>query len=259
MMFNNCLGRTKHWANWYWIWCLIKISECMSCIALRIHPKKGIRTRKHNVRRDLADLPQSVVKASRTYLNFSVAALNIVGDLNLSMIVRISEAMGAKEFHFLGYRKIDPRGFVGVNYYMPISREKEPIVIGDGIVPGTNKSISPLYDFAAFRKFIEDHRYYPIYIEQPFADMKCHEISQYGWDDIPIGLTPCLIFGNEGHGIPKKLVEDVKGTVVHIDQIGVTRSLNVSASAIIAIHHASMHFKNSAESVQKNEVMNTVH
>lgn len=154
-------------------------------------------------------------------LPFAVCAVNITGDLNLGMMIRTASVFGAERFFIYGRHGYDRRSTVGAQNYIEI------VKIGH-IDRGTTE-----LDYSELIPSLEDAGYTPIFIETGYD-------SLYGFDpafDIPENTKPCLVFGNEGVGIPKEII--VEENAYSIPQRGVLRSLNVSSAATVAINYLS--------------------
>lgn len=84
-------------------------------------------------------------------------------------------------------------------------------------------------DYKKFKKYIIDNNLQPIFIEQ--GGINILDFNFY------FEKKPVFIFGNESHGIDKKLLnycKDIKGfNIISIPQNGPLRSLNVCNSASI--------------------------
>lgn len=162
-------------------------------------------------------------------LPFAVCVLNLTGDLNTGMIVRTACTMGAQHVILYGRRKYDKRSTVGAQNYIPIDR------IAGLTTDGETFAATP------FRKMMTTLGYVPVFVEQGGTP-----VETIDWDNfVPAGGTPCLVFGNESHGIPPAMMEGE--LVVSISQRGVLRSLNVSAAASIVIHSLASHLERNAK------------
>ena len=174
-----------------------------------------------NVRDDLKPLTLAEVQAiqKRDSLPFSIALLNFSGNLNVGMAIRSAVLFGAEKVFIIGKKKYDKRSTVGAHNYIKIEYiEEDPL-------------ISP---HLAMHDICMD--YEPVLIEQGGKDI---HFENYNTHKIP----PCFIFGCESNGIPKSIVdlaEEYKWDCVSIPQIGVLRSLNVSAAVSIVCYKAAM-------------------
>jgi len=159
----------------------------------------------------------------RESLPFAVGALNLSGGLNLGSIIRSAVIFGAEKFFIIGKRRYDRRSTVGAQNYINIEYIEEDVSDIEG-----QKHI--------LDKIGED--YSPIFIEHGGTDITSQEFQHWN--------RCCFIFGEEGTGIPETMIDIARqyahdeNRVLTIDQIGVLRSLNVSAAAAIVMHKVAM-------------------
>lgn len=154
-------------------------------------------------------------------LPFAVCALNITGDLNVGVMLRSASLFGAEKFFILGRRKYDKRTTVGAQNYIDLERItclKDQVTIdGDAAID-----------------VIEDAGYAPVAVEGPNPYRTPVDVRKVDWKSWTKN-KPCLIFGNEGDGIPETILKRVDH-VVSIKQRGVLRSFNVSTSAGVVMY-----------------------
>lgn len=176
-----------------------------------------------NVRNDLKDLTKSEIKsiADASTLPFAVLALNVTGELNVGMMMRTACLMGAELFIIYGVPKIDKRSCLGSQNWLNIK-------IVDARIPDSIE-----LDYSKFFSILDDLNYSPVFCDTGGIPIKDIDMSIYKNGQ----KKPCLIFGNEGLGIPESLTRN--HTIVTIPQRGVLRSLNVSNAASICIYHFS--------------------
>jgi len=153
---------------------------------------------------------KKIVEGDR--LPYAVCVMNLTGDLNVGLIMRTASLMGAERMIIFGRRRYDKRSTVGAQNYITVNK-----------VAGLNDDLS--YDVEAFDAAMERWNYHPIFIETGGVNIRIVD-----WK--AISPTPCLVFGNEGRGIPETVIRD--GLKVSIPQRGVLRSLNVAVTAGIA-------------------------
>lgn len=133
---------------------------------------------------------------------FAVVVENLIGDFNLGTVIRNANAFNAQQVYYVGNKRWDRRGAVGVHNYtdvifLPsieglISLQKQYTLVGIDNVPG---SVS---------------------------------MSTYVWKP-----NTLLLFGEEGVGLTPGIQALCKD-IVHIDMFGSVRSLNCgTASGII--------------------------
>lgn len=155
-------------------------------------------------------------------LPFAVCAINITGDLNLGIMMRSACLLGAERFIIFGRHSYDRRTTVGSHNYMEI-------VKAGSIDRGGGLDI----DYKEFEPTLAKYNYHPVFLETGGEPLdKFHFVHTFGDTD------PCLVFGNEGLGIPAWLM--VNHPVVSVPQGGVLRSFNVSAAASIAMYECAM-------------------
>lgn len=173
-----------------------------------------------NVRDDLKSLTVDEIKATRKHKNFAVATFNLKGDLNLGSIMRTAEITGAKDFFILGHRSWDRRSAVGVQNYLNVEKHEECV------------------DWKTTSNFILDRGYRPIVVEQGGENLfswleyeksleKFNRLK--GCTMIPV----CFIFGPEDTGLPDWPAH------ISLEQIGVSRSYNVSSAASVILYNWS--------------------
>ena len=162
-------------------------------------------------------------------LPYAVCIVNILGDLNVGMMLRSACCFGAERFFIIGRRKFDRRSAVGAQNYMDIVRVKaidEQIASTFQVEVDSKKVISTITEYG----------YTPLVFETSGRDI---QEMEFIWKQLGLA-KPCLIFGNEGYGLPEDLINMVpEKHRVAIPQWGVLRSLNVSAAASIAMYEAA--------------------
>jgi tRNA G18 (ribose-2'-O)-methylase SpoU len=156
---------------------------------------------------------------------FGVMTLNVLGDLNMSTVIRSAHLMGAERVAVYGRRKMDNRGLVGTGNYQQIDR-----------VWGVNEDLTLQLD--PFVSYCETHAYTPVFVEQGGSnvydvDWKCMQFMCSHRNK-----KIMLVVGTEREGVPDHLIQAgvaLGGHVVSIPQRGVIRSHNLSmAFAIVA-------------------------
>ena len=178
-----------------------------------------------NVRPEIKDktLPELQELAQADRLNFEIMLLNITGDINSGMLIRLGHLLGAKNIIILGRRKIDERTTVGAEHYQKVEK-----------YDALNEDLTINKD--EFFKILDKNKsYFPVFIE--IGGKKLGELK---WKtEIPKDTTPIFIFGNENRGISEEILEEAQkrnlGTMVSIPQKGVMKSLNVVTAASIVL------------------------
>ena len=192
-----------------------------------------------NVRDELKDktLPELQEICKNDQLPFAVCALNITGDLNLGIMLRTASLMGAERFIIYGRHNYDSRTTVGAQNYID--------VVKSGSINLQEREL----ELREFWTTMEDYRYVPIFFDTDgtsLYEFDFNVIDEFNyWYNVWYSVLnkqyrPCLVFGNEGMGIPEEL--KMGHYVLTIPQRGVLRSLNVSAAASIAISYFSQYY-----------------
>lgn len=170
-------------------------------------------------------------------LPFAVMAVNITMCLNISNMIRTANLCGASKFILFGRRKYDARGCVGAQNYTPI--EKVPAMPDTSIINFeeiTTTETDDMLDSQIFIDYIKSNNYLPVFMEQ---DRYSQLATSANIRDLIIraralARTPLLIFGNEGFGIPRNILdtrtnEDIDLTyTLELKQRGCIRSFNVA-------------------------------
>lgn len=156
---------------------------------------------------------------------FAVMTLNVLGDMNVSTVIRSAHLMGAERVVVFGRRKLDNRGLVGTGNYQQVDR-----------VWGVDEDLT--LQAEPFVNYCETHAYTPVFVEQ---GGDC--VFDVNWRHIHLELMSnhkkiMLVLGTEREGIPDHIMQAgfaLGGSVVSIPQRGVIRSHNLSmAFAIVA-------------------------
>lgn len=159
-------------------------------------------------------LSNEEIKANNLAKSFPYAVMmqHITMDFNLGSVIRSSNSLGAREvFYYAGKRHIDKRSTVGTHHYMNITHIK------------TIEDLLPLKDKYTF----------------------------IGVDNIP-GSVPMndfvwpkntlMIFGEESCGLVPEIIE-LCDSIVHIEQFGSVRSMNVGTAAGITMYDYTVKYK----------------
>lgn len=175
----------------------------------------------HNVLPEFKDMTVAERKeiCDQDRLPYSVAILNVTGELNIGTIIRNSLLMGAREVLIIGRRRFDKRGTVGAENYMNVDRLE---AMQDEINLDCDK----------VRSIFAERKLYPIFVEQGGECIPNFNWKQTFCKATVSGLTPVLVFGNENRGVPSDLLENTKqSTIVSVNQRGVLRSYNVGVTS----------------------------
>jgi tRNA G18 (ribose-2'-O)-methylase SpoU len=150
-------------------------------------------------------------------LPYAAAALNLSGSLNLGMMIRTAVIFGCEKFFVVGKKRYDRRSTVGAHNYIDIKFiETDPF----------DKPFDVLQEI--------EEEYEPMIVEQEGYDINCEKFG-YSWK------KPCFLFGEENRGVPKEML--ISNKIYSIDQVGVLRSLNVSATCAIVLNKVAMDLK----------------
>jgi tRNA G18 (ribose-2'-O)-methylase SpoU len=211
---------------------------------------KNIHTELKSI--DVQDLKQYVSNMS---LGFDVMILSICGDLNIGTILRTSHMFGVRKFIVYGKKQFDTRSTVGSLKYTEVERIfglKDRDRDEKKILSTTDRIICPTTMYT----YLTQNNLVPVLVEQ---HSKAKYLDNLNWTEVEhianvsdISSTDkteskkfCFIFGNEGDGISSDVIEKcltIEGSfVLSIRQMGVLRSLNVSAAAAIVIYNYYEH------------------
>jgi tRNA G18 (ribose-2'-O)-methylase SpoU len=139
-----------------------------------------------------------------TAFPYAVCFENLINDFNISSSIRNANAFNAKEVFYIGDKKIDRRGMVGVQNYMNI------------------KWLPTIDDFLQLKTT------YKIVGFDNIAEAK--PMPTYNWEP-----NTMIVFGSEGVGLSSGMQSMCK-EFVYIEQFGSIRSLNVATASGIAMN-----------------------
>lgn len=135
---------------------------------------------------------------------------NLVGDFNISQIVRSTNAFGLEGVAICGRRKWDRRGAVGTQHYTQIDHYSEVL---DAI------------------KDYRDRGYRIVAAElSEYSIGRAKALNLYKWEK-----NTAVLFGEEGRGLSEEAI-DAADDVVFIPQRGTVPSLNVAGCAQIMMY-----------------------
>lgn len=165
------------------------------------------------------------ITADRTF-PFTVMLMNVMGDMNVSTVIRSAHLMGAESCVVFGRRKIDNRGLVGAANYTPVEK-----------IWGVDEDLTLQVD--VFTQYCESHAVLPVFVEQGGQNVFDVDWTQLQFTcENVIKRKIMLVLGTEREGIPEDIMTagiKLGGCVVSIPQRGVIRSHNLSmAFAIVA-------------------------
>lgn len=161
---------------------------------------------KRNVSDRYKHLPTDSIKKilKETSFPYSVCFENWQNDYNISSGFRNANAFNAKEVYYLGNKKIDKRGMLGVHEYTDI------------------KFISSIDDFLSLKSKYRIVGFDNIEGARP--------LSNYKWQP-----NSMMVFGTESIGLTP-LMQSYCDDIVYIEQFGSVRSLNVATASGIAMN-----------------------
>jgi len=144
-------------------------------------------------------------------LPFAPIMMQIHGDFNFSTLIRNGNAFGAQEIFYYGPRKkFDKRGAIGSYHY------------------------SDVIYLSSINQIIDLRSKYSHFIAMDIIPGVSTPLKEHKWE--PNSL---LFFGEEQQGLQPEILE-ICDKVVHIEQRGSVRSVNVGTASGIAMHSISM-------------------
>ncbi len=139
-------------------------------------------------------------------VKLEIAIENLERDYNMGTIVRSANAFGVRRIHVVGRRQWNKRGAMMTDKYLYVDYYATPSEFADSMKQKGREMIA---------------------IENNVTSVPLGETS------LPQNCV--LVFGSEGNGISGDLLA-LADKVVHIEQLGSTRSLNVGVAAGIAMY-----------------------
>ncbi len=139
-------------------------------------------------------------------VELEIAIENLERDFNMGTIVRSANAFGVRRVHVIGRKQWNKRGAMMTDKYLTVEYHES---------------------VKSFVKTVKSREKSLIVIENNTDSIPLHTMT------FPKGTV--LIFGSEGTGISEELLS-VADTIVSIEQLGSTRSLNVGVAAGIAMY-----------------------
>lgn len=149
-------------------------------------------------------------------LPLEIAVENLERDFNMGTIIRTANALNIQKIHIIGRRQWNKRGAMVTDIYMNIAYHDSVEAFAETMAKEGREIIA--IDITENAK--------------PLGEL-----------ELPINSV--LVFGAEGSGLTKELLDTAKETVM-IEQFGSTRSVNVGVAAGIAMYawvsqHTSEH------------------
>lgn len=182
-------------------------------IAARKDPEANYRSWSRNVTDELKEKSEEEIRQilRETANPFSVCFEHWIGDFNMSTGVRNANGFNAKEIFYIGDRKWDRRGAVGVHNYTEV------------------QWISSVEELAAMRD-----KYTFVGIDNVPGSVP---MADYEWPE-----NTLMVFGEEGPGLTPAMQAFCKD-IVHIDMYGSVRSFNCGSASAIAMYDLVTKFK----------------
>jgi tRNA G18 (ribose-2'-O)-methylase SpoU len=182
----------------------------------------------YNVRDEYKDntYEQNVAISLSEQRKFSVACINITGELNIGMMIRSACLLGAENFYIFGRKKFDKRSTVGAEKYINIVQYAfdDPIHADEHILNQLKLLKHPI-------------------IACEHGGVELGTIDATNVYNSVRDAHPMFLFGSESHGIPQLILDrldptgypDYEFSRISIPQRGVLRSFNVSAACNIIL------------------------
>ena len=136
-------------------------------------------------------------------LPFAVCMEHIIGDFNIGSILRSANAFGAEKMFYLGKKKWDRRGAVGVQNYTSINHIN-------------------MDELSSLKK-----EYTLIALENINGAVS---LTNFVWP-----ARPLIIVGEEGSGLSESILNE-STSIVEIEMRGSVRSFNAAVAASIAMY-----------------------
>lgn len=177
-----------------------------------------------------AKIPMKNLKIHQNKLsfNYSIAVLNLNSDLNVGAIYRSGCLLGMNKYYIFGKKIYYPKSQVGLELV-----DIEYIDIFPKLRDRYDRTTLDNFNQIMFIKFLKDNNLTPIIIEQGGSNLFNVNFKRLEQSD----RKYVFIFGNEKFGVPKKMIEIIKGfsnhLIISIPQWGCAHSYNVSQAANI--------------------------
>jgi len=147
-----------------------------------------------------------IAELDKRGVELEIAIENLERDFNMGTIVRSANAFGVRHVHVIGRRQWNKRGAMMTDKYLTVHYYETVEGFIDAM-KNTGKEI--------------------IAIE--------NNVDSVPLSSVKLPTNAVLLFGSEGSGISSDLLQKAE-KVVHIEQLGSTRSLNVGVAAGIAMY-----------------------
>lgn len=167
---------------------------------------KHYKSWQYNVMDKFKDLEPEQIKAElkSTCFPYAVCFENVINDFNMACAMRSANALGAKEIFYVGDKRFDKRALVGVHNYSDITW-----------IPTVEEflQLKSSYEIVGFDN-----------VEGSMS------LNKYVW-----APNSMMVFGSESVGLTPKMLS-MCDKIVHINQVGSVRSLNIATAAGIAMY-----------------------
>lgn len=139
-------------------------------------------------------------------VDLEIAIENTLRDFNMGSIIRSANAFGVRRIHIIGRRQWNKRGAMMTDKYLHISYHNS---------------------FEDFKRYAQNAMRTIIAVDNVSSSVALGSFSRRP--------SSILLFGQEGPGLSDEALA-VADDIVHIEQIGSTRSLNVGVAAGVAMY-----------------------
>lgn len=174
--------------------------------AATLNPEDNYRAWQRNVADHLKEKSEEEIKQilRETANPFAICFEHWLGDFNMATGVRNANGFNAREIYYIGEKKWDRRGAVGVHNYTDI------------------QWIPTVEDLVALRD-----KYTFVGIDNVPGSVP---IADYEWPE-----NTMMVFGEEGPGLTAAMQAWCKD-IVHIEMFGSVRSFNCGSASAIAMY-----------------------
>lgn len=151
-------------------------------------------------------IEEIVEDLDRQGVKLEIAIENIERDFNMGTIIRSANAFGVRHVHVIGRRQWNKRGAMMTDKYLHVHYYS---------------------DVTTFAKAMKERGRVVIAVDNIEGSKPLASTT--------LPLNAVLVFGQEGPGISNELVTIAK-TIVAIEQLGSTRSINVGVAAGVVMY-----------------------
>ena len=137
-------------------------------------------------------------------VELEIAVENLTRDFNMGTIIRSANAFGVRHVHVIGSRQWNKRGAMMTDKYLHV------------------------HYYATIDEFMDTNSDKTIIAIDNVADSMNLSATS-------LPKSAILVFGSEGNGLSEELLSKAK-TIISIEQLGSTRSLNVGVAAGVVMY-----------------------